>query len=399
MPYARKRRRVYRRRPYRKRAKRRYSSAFRRRRSTLAKAFASRRRYRNSKLLAQFKPGTLSFGNKYVRDVKPATLTYRAEQSETILATPSGSSPLECQFGQTFLATSALFNVYGPLGAPESPCENWDVYSSKYSQVYVKNITMTCEFSTQDNRTFSDDPNSLQVQINPTTYICGIMISREPLPVELVPIFKWSTVQKLGNVVYKKYTAGVTRALKVTAKVDVGKCLQQYDMNQRVHVVMPLNCVYNQPSTTIPTLQPQDNRLYLIPFVVPMTKSAVEGSAYTIEYKTTIHKRVVFTRPLSDLAQLNGFNPTNNGSFYPYPPQGTNLLSVYRPMSIDGDFTPPLNEDVKQNERLDVLEMNDDEQDSKIQDNENAIQSVDQQVGIVTDDLNQHIVAQFPNVH
>ncbi len=396
MPYARKRKRVYRRRPRSKRTKRRYSSRFRRRRSTLSKAFASRRRYRNRKLVAQYRPGTLSFGNRYIRDTKRAWLHWNSQLDETLIAATNSSSPLEVQFGDIVNTTSALFNGKdSKTGADDKFSENWDVYSSLYQQAYVKHCNVTVDFSSMDNRVFSIDPQVTTSTLNPTVYIVGIAVFRAPIFNTINPSYKWETLRKMGNVVYKKYTAGVTRSLSVTAKINLSKCLQQYDFALRCHQVMPLASVLNAPVETYAKCKPQENRCWCYPFVVPLVKSAAEGAAYTINYKTKISKLVCYSRPQSELAVIRAAVP-NTSNTQLYPPIGTLFDTGYRPIPVDpgGDESlPPLNPiDIAQNDRLDDLEGNDNVQDLSIADNEAAILSVDQS-------LNTHIQQQFPNVH
>lgn len=400
MPYARKRKRVYtRRRASRKRAKRRYSPYFRKRRSALAKAYASRRRYRNRKLLAIHRPGTLSFGNKYIKDTRKAWLFWRNQLDQTIIASTESSSPLEVQFGEVVNTTSALFNGVDEKQAPTYFSENWDKYSSLYQQVYVKNCNITVQFSSMDNRVFSADPQVTTSTLNPTTYIVGIAIFRAPLFKFVNPTFKWETLRKMGNCVYKKYTAGVTRALTVTAKIDLSKALQQYDFALRCHQVMPINSAVNDVATNFPVLQPEETRCVAYPFVVPLVKSAAEGAAYTINYKTSVSKLCVFSRPQSELLVIRNAAPLVGGTQL-YPPVGTLLNAQYRPIPVDPSGDGIQNPyDVIQDERLEVLEANDDEQDENIQTNAQTIQSVDQTLGQTIDDLNVHINTQFPNVH
>ena len=393
MPYARKRKRVYRRRPRSKRAKRRYSSNFKRRRSALAKAYASRRRVRNRKLVAIHHPGTLSFGNRYIRDYKKAWLRWSQQLDETIIAGTESSSPLEVQFGNVVTTTSGLFNgIDSETKAPSLFSENWDKYSSLYQQCYVKRCHVTVSFTSMDNRVFSADPQVVTSTLNPTSYIVGVAIFRAPVFNFVNPTFKWETLRKMGNVVYKKYTAGVTRPCVVTAKIDLAKCLQNYDLSQRCHQVMPYASVLADPTNNYPVLQPKETRCVAYPFVVPLVKSAAEGAAYTINYKTSVSKLVVFSRPQSEFLAVRSAIP-QIGGVAPYPPIGTLLNPGYRPIPVDppqGLTVNPI--DIAQNDRLDDLEGNDNVQDLSIADNEAAILSVDQS-------LNTHINQQFPNVH
>lgn len=398
MPYGRKRKRSFRRRrkTY-KRSKRRYSSRFSKRRSALSKAFASKRRYRNRKLLALYRPGTLSFSNRYVKDYQDGWLTYRSPTTETIIAQATGSSPMELQFGRNYCLTPGIFNTVNANNEYTGMSENWEKYASKYQQGYVKYASVTAHFRTQDNRVFSEDAKITTSTLNPTSYIVGLMISRVPFTIApLQPNFSWHEVKQLGQCVYKQYTAGASKSISVTAKVDVGKCLQQYALEERCFGVMPSTNIQSDPNTTYPIVVPNETRLWILPFMVPLTKSVTEGSAYTVNYEVQVRKLIRFSRPVADYNTIRQNVPTVFGQSL-YPPIGTRLVESYRPMSILPQL--PDSKDGEQDERLEVLEENDDEQDSKIQDNENTIQSLDQQIGIVTDDLAAHELLQFPNVH
>lgn len=321
-------------------------------------------------------------------------VTYKTQRVETIIAAATGSSPNELQFGRTYCMTPGVFNAFTDAKEYSEMSQDWEKYASKYQQGYTKYASVTCHFSSMDNRVFSENPQVTTSTLNPTSYIVGIIISRVPyFTPQIQPEFDWATVKKLGNCVYKTYTAGVTRSCTVTAKIDIGKCLQQYDFVTRCFEVMPIDNILNDPNNTIMRVVPDETRLYAIPFVVPLVKSAAEGAAYTINYHTTIRKLIRFSRPISDFATIRTYVPTILGQKL-YPPVGTKLGTAYRPMTLTVETgntgLSPI--DIVQNDRLDDLEGNDNVQDQDIADNEAAILSVDQS-------LNTHINQQFPNVH
>lgn len=399
MPYARKRKRVYRRsRKTYKRKKRTYSAAFRKRRTTLSKALWARKRAATRKLIAQYRPGTLSFANKYVKDYRDGWLTYRSPSTETIIAGTQGSSPLELQFGRNYCLCPGFFNTIDANNAFFGMSENWEKYASYYQQGYVKYASVTAHFSTQDNRVFSENPQITTSTLNPTSYIVGLMISRVPYPITpLQPNFSWHEVRQLGNCVWKRYTAGASKSVSVTAKVNVGRCLQQYALEERCFEVMPSTNILSDPNTTYRRVTPNENRLWILPFMVPLTKSVTEGAAYIVNYDVQIRKLVRFSRPVADFNTIRQNVPTVLGQSL-YPPIGTRLAETYRPMTILPEL-PNDTKDAEQDDRLDDLEDKDYVQDILINQNASNVSAAIASNNDTQQQLDNHEAQQFPNVH
>lgn len=380
MPYARKRKRSYtRRRTRRKRTKRTYSPYFRRRRRTLRKGLFGRRSgYRKYRRAIANGGGTLDFGNKYVKNTRKYTLRWQNEGVQRIFADGDTSQPNVTFFASTsYPLTSPLYNTiinntYGNIAT------NWEQMASRYQQTYVKRVKITASFKGENSN-------------NPTHYICGIILSRTRQQVQLVGSYFFERIRKMGNCIYKRMTEDVTKPVTVTAMIDVGRALQQYDFVKRVTPCAPYTTILATSSED--KYVPCENRLYAIPFIVPLVANAsASTSDMSIYYTMKIEKECVFSRPLGDYQRvLTGSLQSQ------YPPVGTTLAPSWRPFPIECESKNTL--DAKQDERLEVLEGNDDQQDDSIQTIENQIQSLDQTVGQTIDDLNVHINTQFPQVH
>ncbi len=236
--------------------------------------------------------------------------------------------------------------------------------ASKYQQTYDKRVKITASFKGE-------------VVQNPTHYICGIILSRTKQQVQLAGSYFFERIRKMGNCIYKRMTEDVTKPVTVTAMIDVGRALQQYDFVKRVTPVAPYTTILATNSES--DYFPCEDRLYAIPFIVPLTPNVGAARAeMRIYYNMKIEKECVFTRPLGDYQRIL------NGSLQSqYPPIGTTLAPQWRPLPIECDSKQgrQVDEiDILQNDRLDDLEGDNNVQMLDIADNEAAILSVDQHI-------------------
>lgn len=379
MPY-------YARKRSRKRTKRRYSRTFRSKRKSLYKARRFRPSIRRRKFTSKRRKfGAFdSFGNSLIPNKVMKTLYWNEPVNSNIIFAQGGGTQkvfpgesYDCTC-PAFVKSEAEVKQLGPSGRQEMM--NWDVYSSKYQRAYTKEFRITTTFAFEGER-----------EVGNSDYIlCGFFITRADLRNNLTNIGDWELLKRSKNVVYKRYDKNVSTQCTVTATVNVGKCLAAATFIDRYSIVYPTPLIWQQSSRNrLAESYPNDSRLYIVQFVVPMTRSVGTDSPVNCQTRTTIKKVVCFDRPLGD--------PTEAAFSNQYPAMSTSLPNTYEPQYIRPlGLLDPEGKNDEQDARLEDLEDGQNIQDATTQFNFSTNQDA---ITDVADDLATHEALQFPNVH
>jgi len=377
MPYARKR--------FRKRTKRRYSRRFRSRRKSLYKSKRYRPTYRRKQPASKRrKYGAFdSFGNSLIPNKVLKTLYWNEPAVSNIIFAQGGGTQKVFP-GESYDVTVPYFvksegevKTKGP--SARLNMMNWDVYSSKYQRAYTKEFRISTTFAFENEREVG----------NSDFILCGFFITRNDLRNNLTNIGDWELLKRSKNVVYKKFNKNVSAQCTVTATVNVGKCLAAATMIDRYAIVYPIELIWQQANRNrLAESYPNDSRLFIVQFVVPMTRSVDTDSPINCQTRTVIKKVVCFDRPLGD--------PTETALSNNYPATGTTLPNTYEPQYIRPSGLLDDTKDNEQDDRLEDLENGQNIQDDQAQFffNTNA-----DSIAEVADDLAAHEALEGKQAH
>lgn len=311
--------------PYVKRSKK---SNKRKRRSTSTKRKSTKRskvtyrkrslvrRKQSTKRVSTTSGVFSSFGNKYVKSNRIGTVINRELLLRNIIY--ANGSPGDVYLGKAVNVTVPAFIddlKYVSADPGSSFAINWDSYAYRYQRAFVRSATVNFQFSIEDSEALG----------NSDMFIVGCFITHANTGTPLTSYGDFSRIIRCGNVVYKKWTKNVKSMPKITARVNVGGCLQT-PIENRYSLVWGTQYL-GQGNVHLPELYPRSTDLYVVPFVSPCTRSLGPEAPVNIQYRCTVYKKVHFSRPISDPAAVR---------YWPnYPPVTPLLPQGYAPQPLD----------------------------------------------------------------
>jgi len=274
---------------------------------------------------AAYKGAFASLGNKFIRNSKLGVTRWMTPFTTNITNVPDIATTGKILFAsQTIDVTFGVFNApYTDVLPGPTPywAENWNMFACKYQRAQVRTAHVDCTF-------FIQDESDVQY-LNSDYYLVGLHVSREKILPSMTGVWgDWEQWKKFGNYVVKRYVKNVSGWLKVSANIDVIKCMAASDTQDTKHVVWPTDRFVQENVGPVP-IRMQDSfpvaRLYCTPFVVPLTRAQSTGAGnINIQCRISTRKRVFFDRPIVNAqGLLTGDN---------YPPIRSDLPPGYTPL-------------------------------------------------------------------